>query len=551
MNSIHAEGSSLSSGGGLPAGWSTAEIREVALVRPGRASAFEMSPDLSVTFVPMSAVDENRGAITDAQERPYASVRKGFTAFREGDVIVAKITPCMENGKAAVARNLVNGTGFGSTEFHVLRPTGVIVAEFLCHFVRQQAFRNEAADHMTGSVGQKRVPADFISEHGIPVPPLPEQHRIVAEIEKQFTRLDAGVAALERVRANLKRYRAAVLTAAVEGRLVPTEAEVARTEGRGYETGEELLARIAVDDSRAQGRGSAGRRTDARDRNAEEGSDDDGTDPTSSVARPRLPDGWAWATPEQLASSASHALAIGPFGSDLKVDDYRTEGVPLVFVRNIRSARFAGPGTRYITREKAATLRAHRVLPGDVLITKMGGPPGDACLYPDHAQPAIITADCVKWSLAPCLSIPPFFVHAVNSDVVRAQIAQLTRGVAQQKISLERFKRVSIPLPPLAEQQRLVSELERRISLVGELEATVNACLKRAERLRQAILKLAFEGKLVPQDPSEEPASVLLERIRSERKEAAVSPRLRQPKVAAAGAEERIPIQAGLFDPLR
>ena len=116
-------------------------------------------------------------------EQPVANLATGggFTAFRDGDLIVAKITPCMENGKAAICTGLVNGHGFGSTEFHVLRPTGAAQATYAFHFIRQESFRRAAADHMTGSVGQKRVPATYLANVQIPLPPLSEQKRIVAK----------------------------------------------------------------------------------------------------------------------------------------------------------------------------------------------------------------------------------------------------------------------------------------------------------------------------------------------------------------------------------
>lgn len=171
----------------------------------------------------MAAVDAELGAIGEPAERPLSQVRKGYTAFGDHDVLFAKITPCMENGKAAIAKNLTNGLGFGSTEFHVLRPSVGVLSEWVYHFVRQTSFRRDARAHFAGTAGQLRVPASFLESTEIALPPLPEQRRIVAEIEKQFTRLDAGVAALKRVQANLKRYRASVLKAACEGRLAPQD----------------------------------------------------------------------------------------------------------------------------------------------------------------------------------------------------------------------------------------------------------------------------------------------------------------------------------------
>lgn len=132
-----------------------------------------------VSFVPMAAVDERLGTITRREERPISKVSRGYTPFQNGDVLFAKITPCMENGKAAVARDLTNGMGRGSTEFHVLRPGNKVLGEFVYYFVRQPWFRELAKRSFTGTAGQKRVPKSFMENVLIPLPPLDEQRRIV------------------------------------------------------------------------------------------------------------------------------------------------------------------------------------------------------------------------------------------------------------------------------------------------------------------------------------------------------------------------------------
>lgn len=127
----------------------------------------------------MAAVDEISGTIRDRQDRPFAEVKKGYTHFKNRDVLFAKITPCMENGKAAIADDLAGGLGFGSTEFHVLRAKEEVLPEWLFYFVRQPAFRSEAKRNFTGTAGQQRVPTTFLSSTEIPVPPIHEQRRIV------------------------------------------------------------------------------------------------------------------------------------------------------------------------------------------------------------------------------------------------------------------------------------------------------------------------------------------------------------------------------------
>ena len=164
-------------------------LGEICTVNP-RTGRHTATDDTAVTFVPMAAVDGRTGTITGRQERSLADVANGFTAFREGDVLLAKITPCMENGKAALARNLTNGIGRGSTEFFVLRPGHRVLGEYLWHFVRQPLFREAAKKSFTGTAGQQRVPKSFVENALIPVPPLDEQRRIV-DILSRATRIEA------------------------------------------------------------------------------------------------------------------------------------------------------------------------------------------------------------------------------------------------------------------------------------------------------------------------------------------------------------------------
>ena len=175
------------SGTGVP----IVPISDVAKVNPKRDIGIRtLDGDLEVSFVPMAAVDKETGTITNALVRPLADVRKGFTCFLKGDVIFAKITPCMQNGKSAVAHSLVNGLGFGSTEFHVLRPGPDVLAEWLWHIVRQRKFREEAQRNFRGSAGQQRVPASFIENYEIPLPALEQQLCVVNHMRECLKRVN-------------------------------------------------------------------------------------------------------------------------------------------------------------------------------------------------------------------------------------------------------------------------------------------------------------------------------------------------------------------------
>jgi len=158
-------------------------LGEVCEVNPSRKGKMNYPDDMLVTFVPMSAVDAKLGAIVTLEERPFAKVKKGYTWFVENDVLFAKITPCMQNGKATIAKGLLKGVGFGSTEFHVLRPREEVLPEWIYFFVRRPSFRRLAEASFTGSVGQQRVPESFLKSQGIPLPSLDEQHRIVTYLD--------------------------------------------------------------------------------------------------------------------------------------------------------------------------------------------------------------------------------------------------------------------------------------------------------------------------------------------------------------------------------
>jgi type I restriction enzyme S subunit len=232
---------------------------------------------------------------------------------------------------------------------------------------------------------------------------------------------------------------------------------------------------------------------------------------------PALPQSWVWASIEQVASDERYSLSIGPFGSNLKVPDYREDGVPLVFVRNIRSGNYGGVHTKFVTLEKAEELRAHSIAAGDVLITKMGEPPGDADVYPDSQPPAVITADCIKVRCWPDLMRPHFLKMVINSYIGQRQIEPMTQGVAQKKVSLGRFSSLAVPVPSNAEQTEIMEVVATADNDGAVLEIAIAQSLKQSAAQRKNILQAAFSGQLVPQDPADEPASVLLARIRAER----------------------------------
>ncbi|MBI2228741.1 MAG: restriction endonuclease subunit S [Deltaproteobacteria bacterium] len=181
----------------FPAGWQRVRLGEVCKINPPRNGNLKRASDSPTSFVPMAAVDERLGIIVRPEIRPFAEVRKGYTFFLEGDVLFAKITPCMQNGKHAIARDLRDGIGFGTTEFHVLRPTSVIIPEWVHYFIRQPAILRAATAYFTGAVGQQRVPETYLADLEISLPPLSEQKRIAAILNEQMAEVERARAAAE------------------------------------------------------------------------------------------------------------------------------------------------------------------------------------------------------------------------------------------------------------------------------------------------------------------------------------------------------------------
>lgn len=170
--------------GGERQGWKHMAIGEIASVGPVKSEIRELPDKTPISFIPMASVNEFSQSIEKQEEKKLGEVRKGYTYFRRGDVIVAKVTPCMENGKIAIADNLNTDIGFGSSEFHVIRAkTEMLVPKYLYQILRQIDFRRRAEEKMTGTSGLKRVPKEFIKNYKIPFPPLAEQKKIVKKLD--------------------------------------------------------------------------------------------------------------------------------------------------------------------------------------------------------------------------------------------------------------------------------------------------------------------------------------------------------------------------------
>jgi type I restriction enzyme, S subunit len=296
----------------LPKGWVEIMLEQLCSFNPRHNALTDRQTKIS--FVPMPAVCDREGIILPHETRFLEEVWKGYTHFQDNDVIFTKITPCMENGKISLATRLHNGLACGSTEFHVLRPSGAVLSEYLWRFLRQVDFRKEAERSMTGAVGQRRVPVQFLKEANLPLPPLPEQHRIVAKLDSLFTRSRRAREALERVPGLCERYKQAVLAAACSGRLTADW----RERNPDVETASELLKQIQ--NTRLTMGWTVQKTIDSSK-----------IENIQKEILHELPSSWSWSNLSEFKGEEQLVLT-GPFGTSLGKEDFLTNGVAVITI---------------------------------------------------------------------------------------------------------------------------------------------------------------------------------------------------------------------------
>jgi type I restriction enzyme, S subunit len=447
--------------------WQTARVGDILTIRNGYAVK---SSDYNQDGVPLIRQSDINGDIIDisAAKRVPTRVMEECAEYliRKGDLLIGMSGSLGKIGRYVNEEVAVQNQRTGLLQVKPGFSAGF--AKLVLKFVEPQIIAEGKG------IAVQNVSAKEIEACTFPLPPEKERDRIVAETEKQFTRLDAGVALLKRVQAALKRYRASVLKAACEGRLVPTEAELARTENRNYEMGEQLLQRI-LKERREKWNGKGKYKEPAN------------PDPEHL---PSIPEGWTWATVDQLAAPEPNSITDGPFGSNLKTEHYTSTGPRVIRLQNVGDGVFVDEDA-HISEEHFQRLQKHRVFAGDVVIAALGENPPRSCLIPQSVGPAIVKADCIRFK--PHADVTPNYTNfALNSDPVRKRTKNIVHGVGRPRLNLSEIKSTILPLPPTAEQKRIVAEVERRLSVLEELEAVVSANFQRAKGLRQSILHRAL-----------------------------------------------------------
>ena len=369
---------------------------------------------VEVSFIPMADVEPGFvDQCSTRQAKPWAKVKKGFSRFQEGDLLVAKITPCFQNRKACVAKSLINGTGAGSTEFHVMRCVSGVDAKFLLYFFKSEYFIRYGVNHFNGTVGQQRVGAQDIKDCLIPVPSVEEQVRIVAKLEEAFAEIDRAEKAYEELQTLAGVLRGQILQEAIQGKLVPQLAEEGVVEQIG----------VAPDE------------------------------------RPfEIPKSWKWRALDEI----------------FKFVDYRgktptktTDGVRLITASNVRQGYVDHKRIEFISSEEYIDRQNRGISKkGDILFTTEA-PLGNVALadldvYSAGQRVITLQTDSENKKLLMYFMLSPYFQKALKNNAT---------GTTAQGIKAARLKKLMLPVPPVEEQARIASKVEELLKQVDALSA--------------------------------------------------------------------------------
>jgi len=484
----------------VPPTWVYTKLYDIGEIAP-RNEADERT---EASFVPMPLISEFYGVPLRSEIKSWGEIRTGFTHFAEGDVCLAKITPCYQNGKSAVMRGLRNGIGAGTTELHIFRPLeGSVVPEYVLVFLKSPLFINEGIPRMTGSAGQKRITRDYFAGKPFPLPPLAEQKRIVAKVDQlmalcdeletrqkkqQQGRVRLNHAALDklftarepeefaahwqRISTNfdllydhpetIAKLRAAILQLAVQGKLVPQDPN--------DEPASDLLERIRAEKERLVKEGKV-RKSAA-------------LPIITDAEKPfELPIGWAFVRFGNITNRIGSGST--PRGGQ---NAYVNSGVPFLRSQNVWNHGLELGDVAYITEETHEKMSNTVVFPNDILLNITGASLGRCTIFPNGIGEANVSQHVTI--IRPTDTSTIAYLHlCILSPYTQALVWGRQVGMAREGLSKKVLELFEIPLPPLAEQRRIVAKVDQIMDLCDELETKLNQAQQHSKKLMEATVR--------------------------------------------------------------
>jgi type I restriction enzyme S subunit len=478
----------------LPKGWVRTTLGEIALPSRQRALPIDF-PDLR--YVGLENIEPHSMRL--AQHPAYLAARSSSLRFWRGDVLYGKMRPYLN--KVWVAEF----DGLCSAEFLVFSNRNGLNSRFLAYRLNARDFVQFASRRVSGE--RPRVDFKRLSDFPIWLPPTAEQERIVVKLTAALSSMQRGDSAASRAQERLRRYRSAILNAAVSGELTNT---LRQAQGRLFtSTGQQLLQNVLAS-RRSQWEKNVLSRASRTKTNPSPPRYNEPHPVDSSNTLPTIPDSWCWATLDQIVREGRPIVygIIKPGPND-------PDGVPYVRVKEMKDGKIDVASLMRTSKRRAKQFARSTLDAGDILISK-DGTIGRVAVVPPALEGGNITQHVVRASIHQMIS-PSYVVWAIRSDFCQRWLAGETRGIALQGVNVADFRRLPIPIPPRDEQQRIASDVEERWSAANRLEEKLARQLVRSNATRELLLENAFAGRLIRQNSDDEPASLFLNRIRATR----------------------------------
>ena len=439
----------------IPEGWEWTRIKDIMHLNP-RNNLDDM---LEVSFIPMSLIDDGYSGQHTSKTRIWKEVKNGFTHFAEGDIGIAKITPCFENRKSTVFRNLSNGYGAGTTELHILRPYATtILPDYLLTYFKSSLFIKRGKQKLSGAVGQQRVGKNFIENAYIPIPPKSEQNRIVRAVRETFIVATFIQSNTQNLIETLNKSKNKILDLAIRGKLVP--------QNDSDEPASVLLERIRVEKEELIKQGKIKR--DKRESVIYRGADNsyyerftDGSEKCIDEEIPfEIPKGWEWCNLSMIGTT-NIGLTYSPA-------DLVSDGIPVLRSNNIINDQIY---MHDLVKVSTNIRKNQFVKKNDILICARNGSKslvGKCALIPSFDMPVSFGAFMAVYRT----DFYFYVLYFLRSRVFR-NIFDDGNSTSINQLTQDMLKRALIPFPPVKEQERIVNMIQGTLSKINSIENTV------------------------------------------------------------------------------